>query len=68
MNDGQIGIISQWGPHGQYVGTLVQRFADDLIALGEPRGGCWPNWFASDASKEEVYRVRILPKGTQIEI
>lgn len=68
MNDGQIAIITQWGKHTQYVGVLVQRYGTSLIALGEPRGGGWPEWFEADASKDETYRVRILPKGTKIEI
>jgi hypothetical protein len=73
MVDGQIAIIRKWSVP-TYIGRIVQRYQDSLIALGEPSGNSWPNLFKSQAncqpplSDTSEHYVEILGAGTVIEI
>ena len=60
MKDGEIGIITDW-TLVTHIGKVIQRHKDILIELGSPT--CW-----SGISKDPSCRVRILPKGTKLEI
>lgn len=67
MLDGQVGIITNWEDSPQYVGRIVQRHGDDLITINAPKGNSWPRLFHNEMDMPEC-RVRILPKGTKIEL
>ncbi len=74
MRDGAIGVITKWGPHGQYIGKVVKRFGDHLVSLDSTagRGNGWQGWFETevclDKNDDNPYRIRILPVGTKLEI
>jgi hypothetical protein len=61
MKNGQIGVITQWSYCPQHIGTIIQMHHDNLVILGSYDG-----W--SPTPKTENTRVRILPKGTLLEI
>jgi len=63
LKDGQIGIITEWGRHTQYIGRIIQRYKDSLVVLGEQSEN---GWYSIPIDND--YRVRILPKGTKLEI
>lgn len=65
MKDGDIGIIIQWGENikSESIGVIVQRYEDELIAIGKDRGESY-----SIIPNGKEFRVRILPKGTLLEI
>jgi len=63
LKDGEIGVITVWGRHYSYVGKIIQRYGDCLVVLGEQSGDGW-----SSTPKDNNCRVRILPKGTKLEI
>jgi len=65
MKDGDVAVIVTW-PHAGYVGLVVQRYGTALVALGRRSGRCWPTLFDSKCGND--FQVRILPKGTLIEI
>lgn len=69
MNDGQIGIITNWGELGQtaqYKNIIVQRYKNVLIVLGKPSVHSWDTLLNAD--RDETCRVQILGPGTQLEI
>ncbi len=66
MKDGDVGEIIKWSG-GNYIGTVVQRYENLLISVGEPSGCGWGNWF-DQAEVREDCRVRLLAKGTKIEL
>lgn len=57
MKDGQIGIITSWSLK-PYIGRIVQRSNNMLIALQKPYGDCF-----NSIVDDETCRVRILQKG-----
>jgi hypothetical protein len=70
LEDGQIGVITEW-PGGlyNYKGTIVQRCYRHLFQVGG--GHSWSELFSLDNYDSPAYqqgRVRILPKGTKLEI
>jgi hypothetical protein len=69
LKDGEIAIITEWSASG-YVGQIVQRYGDHLVALGSSHGSSWSEFFNRDFSTRPLdsCKVRVLPKGTQIEI
>jgi uncharacterized protein (DUF2147 family) len=69
LKDGEIAVVTQWFvPH--YIGLLVQRYGDHLVTLGSASSKGWTEFFIKDFSTGQFYncKVRVLPKGTQIEI
>lgn len=66
MEDGQIAIITNWGSHSKYAGTIVQRYGDHLITLAADSSHGWTNLFLSKHGIE--YQVKILQIGTVIRI
>lgn len=71
MKDGEIAIITQWGIDDRnHAGDLVQRYGNCLVRLGRPHGNGWSDIFRSDGMlmQSKDYRVRVLPKGTKLEI
>jgi hypothetical protein len=67
MKDGDIGEIVQWISGGNYIGRIVQRYDNHLIALGQDSGKSFQYLFSGDSFRDDCC-VRILPKGTQLEI
>ncbi len=71
MQDGEIAIVTKWSNCDGYIGDIVQRYADYLLVVGKPSGKGWGRMF-NDPSKAFMDNgecmVRILPKGTVIEI
>jgi hypothetical protein len=69
LKDGEIAVVTQWSvPH--YIGLIVQRYDVHLITLGSASSKGWTEFFIKDFSTGQFYncKVRVLPKGTQIEI
>jgi len=65
MKDGDLGVITDWDGWGHcHVGRIVQKYGDDLISVGMASGHCWVSFFKNNGG----CRVRILPKGTKLEI
>jgi hypothetical protein len=69
IEDGEIAVITQWSAFG-HIGRIVQRYGDHLVALGSSHGSSWSEFFNRDFSTRPLdsCKVRVLPKGTQIEI
>lgn len=65
MKDGDIGIITEWSISG-YTGRVIQRYKDILITLGKNSGQAFTSVINSDISYKCM--VRVLPKGTKLEI
>lgn len=66
MKDGDIGVITGWTTGGP-LGLVVQKFGKDcLIVLGKPLGQSYSG--IDKWGSPEVFRVRILPKKTLLEI
>lgn len=68
MKDGQIGIITKWGGQESPIGRVVQRFYDSIITLGRDGNQSWQDICEEKGDDFEDCRVRILPKGTKLEI
>lgn len=67
LSEGQLGVIVEWNTSPHYKGRVVQRFGSHLISVGMASGYGWPDFFR-DKHLFEKLRVRVLPKGTVIEI
>lgn len=70
MQDGDIAVITTWW-HKQYLGRIVQRYGNFLMAVGLPQGFGFGILFPdalSDAESSQTCRVRILPPGTLLRI
>ena len=65
LNNGQIAIITRW-PSLNYKNRIVQRQDNQLISLGMKDN--WPTIFLNKTDALDECFVRILPKGTVIEI
>lgn len=65
MKDGDIGIITRWGEQDDEIGSIVQRYKDVLISLGEASGSSWTEIFRS---LNTDCRVRLLNSGDIINI
>lgn len=63
MKDGDIAVILQWGGFN-YCGRIVQRYGDNLVALGLPKGQGWTN--VNTLTKD--CQVSILEPGSQLEV
>jgi hypothetical protein len=68
MNDGDIAVITDWDGRSYHIGTIVQRYGDDLITVSMPLGNGWGCFFKHLKSGGFPARVRILPRGTKLEI
>jgi hypothetical protein len=66
MRDGDIATIVSW-PHKHYSGRIVQRYRNILITIGEDSGQGLGSLFDSKGDLTNCL-VRILPKGTKLEI
>lgn len=66
MNDGEIGVITKWGDYPKYIGSVIQRYNDILIVIGEHSDKSFSTCY--DDGDNTNYRVRILPTGTLLKI
>lgn len=66
MTDGQIAVVTQWTDDA-YIGEIVQRFGLYLLQIGGGINEGWGEFFLISRNRPDC-RVRILPKGTKLEI
>ena len=73
MKDGDVAVITHWtnsvvAKKDHYVGTIVQRFYNDLIHLGCPGESCWTGFFDNTTINSGIYRVRLLTSEDTITV
>lgn len=68
MRDGQIGVITRWGNHDEYLGRVVQRYGDSLITLGQCYGRGFYRPIGIESANEGKLRVQILENGTLLRL
>ena len=61
LKEGDVAVITHWDGITRYVGLVVIRYRDSLHAVGEQSN--WPN-----IPEDHNCRVRVLPKGTLLEV
>jgi len=66
MKDGDIGVITVWGCNKSYLGQVVQRCHDTLIAIGKAEQHSWPEMFVCNIYDTSDYRVKLLKKGDKL--
>lgn len=67
MKDGDLAVITQW-VNPNYVGRVVQRHRNFLIAVGENQGKGLGEFFYEGQVIDERLSVRILQPGELIEV
>lgn len=72
LADGEIAVITKWGNTDEkhHVGDIVQRYGPHLVRLQHPHGNGWSDVCRPDGMlmQSKDYRVRVLPKGTKLEL
>ena len=73
MKDGDVAVITHWtnsvvSKKDHYVGTIVQRFYNDLVRLGAPGESCWTGFFDNTTINSGIYRVRLLTSEDTITV
>jgi hypothetical protein len=68
MKDGDVAEIVQSDIGTLKVGTIIQRFEDRIILIGERSGLSYPRLIKSSQANESHICVTILPKGTLIQL
>lgn len=68
MKDGDVAEIVQSNIDTLKVGTIIQRFEDRIILIGEHSGLSYPRLIKSSQASESHICVTILPKGTLIQL
>lgn len=67
MKDGDVAEIVNWFCDDEMEpGTVVQRYKDALIIIGERSGSCYPNIFTVEDMHLVKCKVTILPPGSTI--
>lgn len=67
MTDGDIGEIVSWNDDESVIGEIVQWFGDHtLLVIGKDSGNSWSA--ANRIKKDSNCFIKILPKGTKLEI
>lgn len=64
LRDGQLAVITAW-LGDKYIGEVVQRNGDGLVAIGQPTGSGWSRIFP-ECSRYPQCRVRLLVPGDKI--
>jgi hypothetical protein len=67
MKDGDVAVITKWS-FGEHVGKVVQRYDNKLIIIGNDKDNCFDLIFHNTPEQNANCCVRILPKGTHIEL
>lgn len=67
MEDGQVGIITAWGPNTTYIGRVIQLVKKEnnkatLHTLGKGLGASWENYYQL-CSMGENFRVKLIKEG-----
>lgn len=68
MKDGDVAEVVQSDIDTLKVGTIIQRFEDRIILIGERSGLSYPRLIKSSQASESYICVTILPKGTLIQL
>lgn len=71
MRDGDVAEVVKWYDSLVPVGTVIQRYGEAVVLIGEAKGKCYPLIFDLECDYLEYkylryIEVRILPKGTVI--
>lgn len=69
LKEGEIAVITNWSITAhEHVGAIVKRYRYDLIKLSG--ADTWTGFYSGDKTTPNMSkcRVRILPKGTVIEL
>lgn len=71
LKDGQIAVTTAW-IYNKYVGSLVQRYKDDLICIGQDNTQSWKNVYnIIERDINTVWllcKVRVLKDGELIKV
>lgn len=67
MKDGDVAVITNWS-FGEHVGEVVQRYDNKVIIIGSDKDNSFDAIFCNTPEQNKNCRVRILPKGTHIEL
>jgi hypothetical protein len=67
MKDGDVAVIVSWSRQ-ECIGRIVQRYRNYLLVLGANSGMSWGEIFSFPKPVNSECRVRILPKGTLLEV
>lgn len=69
MGDGQFAVITQWDSEAasDYIGYIVTRCGENLVILGDVPSPVRMDFWSLGRYELEK-RVRILPKGTLLEV
>jgi len=66
MKDGDIGVIVAW-MYNMYIGHVVQRYQNSLIAIGMTSDSAWHRmWLSDECALSSGCRVRLLEKGEML--
>lgn len=71
LKDGQIAVTTSWS-YSNYIGSLVQRYKDDLICIGLDNTHSWKNVYNMiDRNANTPWlscKVRVLKDGELIKV
>lgn len=68
MSDGNIAEVVASSVEDLKINTVIQRFKDAIILLGEGYGRSFPYLIKNSSENGCIVKVRILPKGTLIRL
>lgn len=68
MQDGDVAEIVQSSISALEIGTVVQRFGNHIILIGELSDTSYPRLVYASAENDSKVCVKILPKGTLIQL
>lgn len=68
MKDGDVAEIVQSSISALEIGTVVQRFGDQIILIGKHSEVSYPRLVYASAKNKTKICVKILPKGTLIQL
>lgn len=71
LKDGQLAEVISWDEYEDCIGTIVQRFENHLISVGEPWHKAWSNFYLGHINAKFLtnkFTVRILSPGELLEV
>lgn len=60
MQDGDIGMITEWDDRKEYVGRIIQRYGNSFISLGRRYGESWTNAFDTLNGDDRRNKYRVI--------
>lgn len=66
MKDGDVAEILKWHDPDVSIGSVIQRYGNSVVLIGEGHGKGYPNIFECDSKVLSKIEVKILPKGSTI--